>query len=672
MSNSSSNASSSKVTFAIIALAATALIAVSAYAYNTSRTSENKSKPIDFDKKRKDNTPVKSNSEDTSVVEDVNYDDDDDDDDDAEEEDEASSKKKIDQSIQDASSLAAKCFQDGKYNEAVSKYSEAIEYATKATWSKDTVKLYANRAAAYEKAGDFNNSLLDVETVLRSEFTNTKARIRKTRILEAQNNFNDALYETFVVFNIFMKIASTNTDPSQAETLNETVQALRNSMDKLTKVVTANEVKSYMSQKFHQKLPKDLPIRSACRAYFELTPTYHQWQCLYKGNKRHSYENKNESITLEQKLVLVYYDIANGFYKNAFDELDNINPDLLANESNVILSQYYEMKGTEKHLKGDAKSAISFYEQAIQSDNNNYVSCIKLANVHGQDNDDKVKANEIYDSLLANTEVNDVQTAIKNMFIRLNIVSLSSAKDEVTGQPRIEDLHKNITVINDIITMAQKFSNDHIIKVGHFLALIRKIMANAHIKLLSALPENTNITEEKVNVERFFHDMIGEAKELCPDNEVVLSIEADICALTGDIDKALRLMDDLKDKAPNYDSSPYTAKASILTQKMNQLQQLYYESHGNDYYISSIPQIIEEVTALYKHAIDQESNSVEAYYHYANFLLMTNDFESANKNVIEAFNYLRNKDEVAEIVSLKVQIEMQLKTIDYLKKKHFI
>ncbi len=675
MSSNSSSASSSKWTFAIIAVAATALIAVSAFAYNSSQTS-NKSN-LDFDKNIKDNTPIKNTSKTTDVAKDAVEDvaeDVDEDDEDEDEDDDEDHRKKIEDSIQSASSLAAKYFQGGKYKEAINKYSDAIELATNATWykAKDTIQLYANRSAVYEKAADYNNSLLDVETVLMKEVTNTKARIRKARILEAQNNVNEALYELFVVLNIIMKTASTTTAPTKA--LEESLQTARNSIDSLSKVVAANEVKSYMSQKFHQKLPKDLPIRSACRSYFELTPTFHQWQCLYKGNKRHSYENKNDKITLEQKLVLVYYDIANGFYKNAFDELDSINPEILVDESNsnVILSQYYEMKGTERHLKGDAKAAISLYEKAIEIDSNNYIAAIKLASVYGQENDDKVKANEIYNGLLANIELNDIQAAIKSMFVQLNMASLPPTKDEVTGQPRTEDLHKNITAINDIINIAQKFPNDQIVKSGHFLALVRKIMAHAHLKLLSVLPEDTNINEEKAKVEQFFGDMITEAKELCPENEVILSIEADICTLFGDVEKALRLMDEVKDKAPNYDSSPYTAKANILTQKMHQCQQQYYESGGNTYYISSLPQIIEEITVLYKHAIDQESNNVEAYFHYANFQVMNNDFESANKNIIEAFNYLRNKEEVSEIMTLKVQVDMQLKTIDYLKKKNLM
>ena len=139
-------------------------------------------------------TPAIENKQIKKVIASIDENDDDDDDDQEKpkedekvviQDDEAEYKAKYDDTIR----LAKKLLSGNAYLRAAEKFKEAIKLAEHVpSASKDLITLYNNSSAMYEKAGVYEESLLDINIVLHMDNKHVKARLRRARIYEAQVN----------------------------------------------------------------------------------------------------------------------------------------------------------------------------------------------------------------------------------------------------------------------------------------------------------------------------------------------------------------------------------------------------------------------------------------------------------------------------------------------------
>lgn len=170
---------------------------------------------------------------------------------------------------------------------------------------------------------------------------------------------------------------------------------------------------------------RPLPSKSYCRNFFDTLPTTHIWSGIYPDlSKRPQLEQvlqaSKDSDSPEKLfasgLELVCCDIGNGNYERSFKTLAGLNVALaqLTSESAVVLalkSLYYELVGTEKHLRCNLSGAIVAYEEALcckralKKDDVGFELdvTLKLASIYLEvgDND---KATKTFDSLMSSIE----------------------------------------------------------------------------------------------------------------------------------------------------------------------------------------------------------------------------------------------------------------------------
>jgi tetratricopeptide (TPR) repeat protein len=111
---------------------------------------------------------------------------------------------KLKQEFDSYSSMATKLMKGNKFNAAAEKYSEAIKLIAKHSYlggNKDLIALYNNRSAMYEKVSAYQQSLEDIILVLTLDPLHIKARLRRSRIYEAQGKMKESIgdYMTAIV-----------------------------------------------------------------------------------------------------------------------------------------------------------------------------------------------------------------------------------------------------------------------------------------------------------------------------------------------------------------------------------------------------------------------------------------------------------------------------------------
>lgn len=83
---------------------------------------------------------------------------------------------------------------------------------------------------------------------------------------------------------------------------------------------------------------------------------------------------------------MVKFYIVSGLFGRALDEeLSRLAPYVEAESANAgesNLSLFWELKGTNCHLRCNLSDAINFYKKALEYDANNIEAAMKLASVH--------------------------------------------------------------------------------------------------------------------------------------------------------------------------------------------------------------------------------------------------------------------------------------------------
>ena len=306
---------------------------------------------------------------------------DEDDDDDNAAKAEAARQEELKAQYDDILRVAKKLLNGQSYIRAAEKFTEAIALSEQIpTAKKDTVVLYNNRSAMYEKANDLTQSLLDINIILTIDPYHTKGRIRKARIHEAKQDHKSAIIDYLISLLIL-----------QSQQNHEAIDELTRKIEGLIKCLSLIETKGILDQVRNSSENKALPSKSYCRNFLEAFPSIHEWSLKYKGFDRNELlskiENVGENIVLklESELELVYYDLCHASYSRAFEKVNALVIDdldaTLPNESNLI-SIVAELKGTETFLRRDLKDAISFFKDALKYNSINVEASLKLASLH--------------------------------------------------------------------------------------------------------------------------------------------------------------------------------------------------------------------------------------------------------------------------------------------------
>ena len=293
----------------------------------------------------------------------------------------------------------------GQQNDrAAEKLTEAISLAAKVpSAQKDILTLYNNRSAMYEKLGQFDNSIRDINIVLAMDPYHVKARIRRARFNESQGKTMAALHD-YVYATIIER--SRGSEANYDKKITELSKRL--AIDRTPK--TLKELRS--SQK-----KRALPSKAYCRNFMEAYPNSYAWKqnfygiareelvATYQARKDEFSANNTDKLTsnalLKACLDLVKYDLSHDIYKTAFETLHDLPFDAMSGNllHKSLLSQFHELLGTEHHLMFKKEEACSEYELAINLYPANIAAQLKYNSVL-LENGDRDRALASYNELL--------------------------------------------------------------------------------------------------------------------------------------------------------------------------------------------------------------------------------------------------------------------------------
>lgn len=199
------------------------------------------------------------------------------------------------QKYEEVVNLASKLVKGNAYLRAAEKFSDAIALAQQIpNVRKNLVVLYNNRSAMYEKAGQLDDSLLDIDVVLAMDSHHQKARLRRARIYQTQVITIDKIPEFYFTSSMTQNIYQGNLQDSLNDfvvsMLMDQERAQRagappdhstiETVDKICKELAASETVKFM-KKFRASVAaetRDLPSKAYCKNFLEFTPAVYRWK----------------------------------------------------------------------------------------------------------------------------------------------------------------------------------------------------------------------------------------------------------------------------------------------------------------------------------------------------------------------------------------------------------
>lgn len=573
-----------------------------------------------------------------------------------------------------ANRLASKYISGQSYKKAAEKLTEAVDLAKLIpSASKDILTLYNNRSAMYEKMGEYDKSLNDINFVLEMDTFHIKARVRRARVYEAQKKEQQSL-DDYVYAMFLERIKGDNS------TNDKKIEVLYKSLGSKKATLVLSEIRS---------TDKSLPSTTYCRTFLENFPSVHQWKVQYgvvlnsgstqrsaseveaiRGKLVEAVDTVEEGALPETKLravlALVCMDIASESFSSAFSVLSTVSefaevdrksasPEL---KKQLIL--LHELLGTGQHLKCNLNAAIESYETTLGMDPTNLGTSLKLASVY-LDLGEKTKAEEIYTKLIKEKES---KSELEQAWVLIHSSSLWLTRDQMFAYPP-NAVENAITAIDAALELSKENEEGGdseetkaMQKAARFLGLLKAVHILSAVKAQlgeTSTPEETKRTRESVQ----------EAKKLFPNKLSVLLLEADHLQMDGDVESSLRLLEDAVGVANscNMDGAIVDVtliKASALT---SQAFSILSNPNSPESEILKAQKSFQEVEKLYSDALTLDPNSIEVMAQYAQLKSMIlGDFEGAVKLLQTALPLARTSDEVQELCQLLVMNEAQAKT----------
>ena len=282
-------------------------------------------------------------------------------------------------------SVADKSVKGNSHARAAENYSKALELAplVPGVGAKTMISMYNNRSAMYEKLGEFDKSMTDIDIVLAMEPKHIKARARRSRVLEARGGLEESMAELVCLSLMERHMAS----ESQTAPLNVAAYEARTS--ELAKLVALKQSVKAQADIRNSKT-REVPTAAYCRAYFDLLPSTHLWRTSLsakigmdeltarlksavgsaEGNKEGNDNNASyESAKVadfEAALDVTCCAIADGKFRLAFKALASAaaKGDETACASSASSSRLKFLLGTEEHLRRNLTKARELFEAA--------------------------------------------------------------------------------------------------------------------------------------------------------------------------------------------------------------------------------------------------------------------------------------------------------------------
>lgn len=246
----------------------------------------------------------------------------------------------------------------------------------------------------YEKIGEYEKSLSDINYVLSINPTHFKCIFRKARIYVSQGK----LFEAFVEYNRGIMLKTIKGEvPEQEHT--EQAEAI------CFKLVSERTIKYYtdLFSETSSPIEHKLPSNIVCLNFFEAYPSFYLWKAKFKNIDRESLsvtfnsaleiikknteeENKENNCAqvvsfLTSALDLIKFDIVNSRFKSAFEILKTIQELQLDTKYTIparITSLLYDFIASEAFLLYNIKKSIQYFKKAIELNKKNLDSHLKL------------------------------------------------------------------------------------------------------------------------------------------------------------------------------------------------------------------------------------------------------------------------------------------------------
>jgi len=286
-----------------------------------------------------------------------------------------------------ALSMADKLTKGQRYAQAAAKYSEAIAILQagstvfdKKTIAAHTLPLHNNRSAMYEKAGaeHFQQALEDIALVLSLDNKHKKARARRARILEATQQFPEALID----YTIHFMLEQLDPSPTQAPTSGAKV-------DELGKIIAVQNAAKGREQGQEQGGGEVFPSKSFCRKCFELFPSTNVWCDKFKTGTVEDlirqFNAASSANNLEELLSVVTCAISRGAFNTAFSYLlkpAQMDPSAQQGAQQLLALQK-RLLGMRKQLLRDMTGAVALYKESLALQPEDLESMLMLACRYG-------------------------------------------------------------------------------------------------------------------------------------------------------------------------------------------------------------------------------------------------------------------------------------------------
>jgi len=368
--------------------------------------------------------------------------------------------------------------------------------------------------------------------------------------------------------------------------------------------------------------------------------------------------------------------------------------------SDRLCSLHYEMLGFEQHLRCNLAGAVPLYTQALHYCPANVDARLKLANVY-QERGDVSAARDTYSSMLQHfvalksslasldadstataggedeadgaeaaassttaVDTTATNTAASNMlaimktWTLLHRVSVYLTRDETGAYPAnaIED---SLTDVDAALSVTEPLKHLVAGRAATVTALVRTVHILVQSKPMVGLDMPTESDGVRAN------DCITQAKQLMPDNESVLLMEAELLNNEGKTEEALAVLDSCTQRpgALADDCTPHFVKASIVISKAMSI----FQAPTSMEQVNEAKEMLQNADALYQHALELEPQAIEVLNQYAQYCSMIGEVQRSVELLKQAIPLARTRDDVQDLNQLLILNEAQHKAITFIQ-----
>ena len=275
-------------------------------------------------------------------------------------------------------------FKSKKFLEAAQVFTEALQLIEDDSGEKSNslarqvITLTNNRSAMYEKAGLPDLALEDCRSILDQDVGHEKARTRRLRILESQNNYAEALVE---VCALQLKFMHDNRDKLRLG-IHVTPPVPQSKLEEFLQHLLPAEVERYVALQSKSK-NRPLPSAHTLAQLLKSFSGYNSWMAsaARDGSVTKLTEELNAETDAAKKATLYLKRGRRQAYDNRYKDsivdfeaglaLVEDKPDVQATMETEDYARLLEWTGMARHWQYDLDGALKCYEKCFELDSTN-------------------------------------------------------------------------------------------------------------------------------------------------------------------------------------------------------------------------------------------------------------------------------------------------------------